>query len=131
MSQKRIGLLTYINNNISRKTYALIDVELIPRFFKDVEQFKDIMTDLYPILKLIVRYNSHKIQNDQSLKSVLSNRLSNISKNISKVSSLCSSPQPHFGESGTYTRVGEIDEEDEVNFEQEKFEEPRIVFVPD
>lgn len=37
LSLQRIGLLTHITENISRRTYDLIDVELIPRFFRDVE----------------------------------------------------------------------------------------------
>lgn len=104
-----------ILENITRRTYDFIDVELIPRHFRDDKQFKDMMTDFYPILKLIVRYNSRKIQNDQSLKTVLSQKLSCISRNFSKVSSLCSSPIPKQFESHSFIRVDENDNENEVD----------------
>ena len=60
----RIEVLKLINENLQTRTYEIIDIELIPRFFRDDEHSKELLTDLYPILKLIVRYNSRKIQQD-------------------------------------------------------------------
>ena len=64
LNRERISLLKFISENIQTKNYDIIDSELLLRFFRDDEAFKDIISDLYPILKLILRYFSQKTQTD-------------------------------------------------------------------
>jgi hypothetical protein len=66
------------------RNYQLVEVELIPRYFKDDDEFRELISDVYPILKLLLKFNSQKTQNDHSLRNVLSHKMSEASKDIQR-----------------------------------------------
>ena len=58
---------------------------LLPAF-KDMEEFAELITDVYPILKLILQFNQEGNKLDYSFRNILSQKLSNISQSYSKYS---------------------------------------------
>ena len=66
----------YLKDNLESRSFEYLDVELLPRYFKNVE---GVMSDLYPGLKLLIKFNLPHNQNDRSLRPILQQRLKAVS----------------------------------------------------
>ena len=51
---------------------------MLPRNFKDDEKYKDLVTDVYPIMKMILQFNSQRYQHDYSYRNILTQKMSQI-----------------------------------------------------
>ena len=76
--------MQYIVLNLQNRNYELVEYEQIPRYFKDEIEFKELVSDVYPILKLLLKFNSSKTQSDHSFRNVMSQKMSVVSKEIDK-----------------------------------------------
>lgn len=70
-----MAVLTYFITNLKEKKLETLEIELLPRFFKD---WKEISDDVYPILKLLIKLNSDKTSKDYSHRNILGERMRNL-----------------------------------------------------
>ena len=70
-----MAVLTYFIKHLKEKKLDTLEVELLPRFFRD---WKEIIDDVYPILKLLIKLNSVKTSRDYSHRNILGERMRNL-----------------------------------------------------
>lgn len=70
---------------LNHKDFAQIDVELIPKYFCDYDLeadkeiqivYRKLIQDVYPLMKLLYKFNSRQAQSDYSFRNVLTRKLS-------------------------------------------------------
>ena len=76
--------MQFLATNLEQRKYSLVSIDLIPRFFRNAHQFSELITDVYPILKLLLKFNSNKTRSDHSFRKVIHNKMSNASKSFEK-----------------------------------------------
>ena len=86
LSEHRCHLLSNLIQNLCQRNFQIIlaDLEIMPRLF-DKEADKELLLDVYPIIKLLAQFNSEKAQYDYSFRNLLSNKLTQASNNLSKI----------------------------------------------
>ena len=68
-------MIYFLENRSFDSVYC--DLEILPILFKNDKNYKELIQDVYPILKLLVKLNSSKNVSDYSFKNILTQKLAN------------------------------------------------------
>ena len=81
VNKQRYKLISKMIENLETKDFDSImrDQELIPILFKGDPQFKELTRDVYPILKMVMKFNDPKVVSDFSFSNILMQKLSQAS----------------------------------------------------
>ena len=90
LNETREMLIVNILKNLEngeRGEAILANVEKLPLCFKDDIQFKDIVQDVYPILKVLIQFHLEKNQHNYSFKNVLKSKIMMASQSLGEQAS--------------------------------------------
>ena len=77
---------------LEEKELEKLDLDVVQQLFSDDEAgySSTVVSQILPILRLLVRFNSEKTQKDQSYKNVLVNKLLDAQRQLKNISVTCS-----------------------------------------
>ena len=85
ISEHRCSLISNLIMNLCQRNFDTLisDLEMMPKLFNK-EEDRELLLDVYPIIKLMAQFNSEKAQYDHSFRNLLSHKMTQASNHLSK-----------------------------------------------